>query len=599
MLAHLKTRARKEVVFATRKDVDQNSLKQHHEDPRERLTREANRINEISTALKIPAFCHQLVWKIYTRAARVRAFKDRLEEREKEGEDEGIANLRSILIATSFYTAYKLSRLSVDVDLICTRCGISFDELKKGYSLFMDYWAEIHVTTEAISACRSSASSSPSEVPVSPSSLTTTTPFSTNGHSVLPPSGPKFCPSPSTPPSETRIRTTDQNSIAGERKQEFKPHTVIHEVMNKNCEEIRKEHETSKPAVVSNSIISHTNNNNNYYKVGNKVFDSQFNGMVISEDKMDNEFCRTTVAEAMVCIERQRRAGRVAVTPEIVRPPEPASIMYPVRVEDLAVTINYEQQNTMANGNNATPNTSSMNTTQRCTARMTSSSTGSSQSCSQILTMNNRVQNFQAYRSQQQQSYSSPSSSYSSSSPSSSYSSSSSSTNSSPPTPNAPKFAPDVVYHQQNPHHQQHLLVQQQQPHQQRVKALAQQQQQQHHQPSQQQQHNAPRKILSSKMMTEMQPRVTPYYCHPSPSTTRFPVQPTHHNRQQQQQPHQQVYHVNPYPVYPPHVVASPHSSCAQCLACAQRPPPTSPLTHQLISAQQQLSLSQSKSSST
>lgn len=112
------------------------------------LWRECHKIDDIASALQVPYYCQQLVVKIYNRASRVKEF------------GESSLEMRSVLIATSFYTAYKLCRIPVNSDNICFRCGISFEQLKHGYNIFMENWAAIQVISESLPAVRPSVSAS-------------------------------------------------------------------------------------------------------------------------------------------------------------------------------------------------------------------------------------------------------------------------------------------------------------------------------------------------------------------------------------------------------------------------------------------------------
>jgi hypothetical protein len=110
------------------------------------LWRECHRMDRIGSDLKIPYYCQQLVVKIYNRAGKVAAFKEATTE-----------VMRSVLIATSFYTAFKLCRLGLNVDNLCVKCGISFEQLKLGYNIFMENWTAIQVTLDQVQSCRSSS----------------------------------------------------------------------------------------------------------------------------------------------------------------------------------------------------------------------------------------------------------------------------------------------------------------------------------------------------------------------------------------------------------------------------------------------------------
>ena len=179
MLAHLKNRLREEqqqkqkqesqedtkkieeIVVSDDKTSDENVktialvVQRHHERKSDEeaavLWKECHRIDSIASDLRIPYYCQQLVVRIYNRAGEVKAFKETRTE-----------NMRSILIATSFYTAYKLCRLPVSVDNLCVRCHVSFEQLKLGYNIFMENWTMIHVTTEQVTPVAKIASSLPS-----------------------------------------------------------------------------------------------------------------------------------------------------------------------------------------------------------------------------------------------------------------------------------------------------------------------------------------------------------------------------------------------------------------------------------------------------
>ena len=177
MLAYMKTRLREDLLpkeKQSQEDSDNDVI----------LWRESHRIDDIASALQIPYHCQQLVVKIYNRASKVKEFKG------NSGE------MRSVLIATSFYTAYKLCRIPVNSDNICLRCGISFEQLKQGYNIFMENWTAIQVTSESLTVARSTASVSSSSSSSDCSSMSTSSNSSTSSTHSSSSSSPR---SPSNP----------------------------------------------------------------------------------------------------------------------------------------------------------------------------------------------------------------------------------------------------------------------------------------------------------------------------------------------------------------------------------------------------------------